>query len=110
MNKWRTLWLLALVELLAMTVWFSASAVIPALSQAWLLDDSGRAWLTMSVQVGFVVGAFGSALLNIADRVPSRILITVSTLAAAAVTATLTGTISSATTEPYPSVSSVARW
>jgi len=58
-NKWRTLLLLALAELLGMSVWFSASAVVPALTQAWALDDAGRAWLTMSVQIGFVIGAFG---------------------------------------------------
>ena len=57
-HKWRTLLLLALAELLGMAVWFSASAVVPALTTAWGLNDSGRAWLTLSVQIGFVVGAF----------------------------------------------------
>jgi MFS family permease len=41
----------------------------------------------MSVQVGFVIGAFGSALLNLSDRVPSRWLFTGSALLAAAATA-----------------------
>src|SRR6266542_3508587 len=62
-HKWPTLLLLALAELLGMSVWFSASAVVPALTGAWKLDDSGRAWLTMSVQGGFVAGAFGTGLL-----------------------------------------------
>ncbi len=78
--------LLALAELLGMAVWFSASAVVPALTAAWNLDDSGRAWLTMSVQVGFVVGAFGSALLNLADRVSARVLFTASSVLAALAT------------------------
>jgi MFS family permease len=69
--------------LLAKGVWFSASAVVPALTAAWKLSDSGRAWLTMSVQIGFVVGAFGSALLNLADRIPARPLLTSSALLAA---------------------------
>jgi MFS family permease len=86
-NKWRTLLLLALAELLGMATWFSASAVVPALTRAWSLDENGRAWLTMSVQVGFVVGAFGAALLNLADRVPTRLLFTVSALLAALATA-----------------------
>src|SRR5688500_18166059 len=86
-GKWRTLLLLALAELLGMSVWFSASAVVPALSSAWSLDESGRAWLTMSVQGGFVVGAFGSALLNLADRLPTRQLFAVSSLLAALSTA-----------------------
>jgi MFS family permease len=83
LTKWRTLFLLALSVLLAKGVWFSASAALPALTAAWALSDSGRAWLTMSVQIGFVVGAFGSALLNLADRIPARPLLTISALLAA---------------------------
>jgi MFS family permease len=74
-------------ELLGMAVWFSASAVVPALTDAWKLDESGRAWLTMSVQGGFVVGALGSALLNVADRVPARLLFALSALLAGVATA-----------------------
>src|SRR6266498_870084 len=85
--KWRMLLLLALAELLGMAVWFSASAVVPALTTAWELHDAGRAWLTMSVQIGFVAGAFGSALLNLADRVPARRLLAASALLAALATA-----------------------
>jgi MFS family permease len=65
-----------------MSVWFSASAVVPALTAAWALGDAGKAWLTMSVQIGFVVGAFGSALLNLADRFPPRVFFTVSAILA----------------------------
>ena len=71
-SKWRVLLLLSLAELLAISVWFSASAVVPALTEAWNLTDGGQAWLTMSIQIGFVVGAFGSAVLNLADRLPAR--------------------------------------
>jgi len=81
-HKWRTLWLLALAELLAMATWFSASAVVPALTAAWELDAGGRAWLTMSVQIGFVAGALVSALLNLADRLPAHRLFTLSAIAA----------------------------
>jgi MFS family permease len=71
-SKWQMLLLISLAELLAMSVWFSASVVVPALTTAWTLDESGRAWLTISVQIGFVVGAFGSAWFNLADRVSAR--------------------------------------
>jgi len=71
-HKWRVLLLLALAELLAMATWFSASAVIPSLTSAWTLDGAGQAWLTMTVQIGFVIGALGSAILNLADRIPAR--------------------------------------
>jgi MFS family permease len=76
--KWRTLLILALAELFAMGLWFSASAVVPALTQAWGLDDNGKAWLTMMVQIGFVVGALVSALLNLSDILPTHQLIAVS--------------------------------
>jgi MFS family permease len=81
-KKWRTLLLLSLAELLGMAVWFSASAMVPALTDAWNLSEGGRAWLTMSVQIGFVVGALGSAMLNLADRLPARWFFTGSALLA----------------------------
>jgi MFS family permease len=65
--KWRTLTALAVAELLAMSLWFSATAVAPALIREWDLTPGGAAWLTMSVQAGFVVGALASALFNLPD-------------------------------------------
>lgn len=85
-GKWRTLWLISLAELLAMAVWFSASAILPALTDLWDLGDSGQSWLTMSVQIGFVVGALGSAILNLADRIPSKWFFVGSAAAASLVT------------------------
>ena len=82
-TKWRTMVLLSIAELLGMAVWFSASAVVASLAQAWSLDDSGRAWLTMSVQGGFVIGALISSLLNLADVLPAPRLIAVSSFLAA---------------------------
>jgi len=61
-----------------MSLWFSASAVLPQLTSEWNLSGGQQAWLTMSVQVGFVVGAFFSAFLNLADRVPVHLLLTLS--------------------------------
>lgn len=85
-RKWPTLLWLACAELLAMGTWFSASAVIPALTREWDLDSTTQAWMTMSVQAGFVVGAFGSTLLNLADRVPATRLFTTAALLAALAT------------------------
>ena len=83
----KTIYLLSLAELLGMSVWFSASAVVPALTGEWGLSASGQAWLTMAVQLGFVVGALGSAVLNLADRIPGPRLFFVSSSAAALLTA-----------------------
>ena len=64
---WRMLLLLALGELLGMTLWFSATAVTPALISEFTLTTAQTAWLTMAVQGGFVCGTLISALLNLAD-------------------------------------------
>ena len=82
-HKWRTLGLLALAVLLAMSLWFSASAVVPQLTAAWHLSGGQQSWLTMSVQIGFVVGTLLSALLNLADRMALRWLIAISALVGA---------------------------
>ncbi len=81
--------LIALAESLAMGLWLSASAVVPQLTAAWGLDGAEQAWMTMSVQVGFVVGALASALLNVADRVPTPRLFAVSALLGAAANAAI---------------------
>lgn len=79
--RWYQLALISLVELLVMTLWFSASAVVPQLRIEWALGAGGQSWLTMSVQLGFVAGALASAVLNLADRVPVPLLLGVSALA-----------------------------
>lgn len=85
-GRWRVLVLLALAELLAMGLWFSASAVVPELRAAWQLTDVGAAWLTMSVQLGFVTGALLSAFLTLSDVWDPRRLIAGSALVGAAAT------------------------
>ena len=71
----RALALLAVALVLSMTTWFSASAVIPQLRDAWGLSSSAGAWLTIAVQLGFVVGALVSSALNLADVFPPRLVI-----------------------------------
>ena len=92
-EKWRSLLLLSLAELLAMIVWFSASAVVNDLALRWQLDEGGKAWLTMSVQIGFVVGAFTSGVFTLADRIPSRRFFIISTFLAALSTALIPFTV-----------------
>lgn len=86
-EKWRTISLLSLAVLFSMGVYFSASAVVPALTALWSLDDSGRAWLTMSVQLGFVIGALLSAITNLSDILPAPRLMAISAFLAALSTA-----------------------
>src|SRR6185503_11944625 len=71
-----TLTLLAIAELLAMSLWFSGSAVVPALTKEWHLSANAANWLTLSVQLGFVAGTLLSALLNLPDIISPRHLFT----------------------------------
>ncbi len=74
---------IAVSQLLALSLWFSASAVSPQLRQIWRLNTSEEAGLTLAIQLGFVVGAILSAVFNLADVVPSRRLFFFSSLGGA---------------------------
>jgi MFS family permease len=86
-GRYLQLALLAAVELLAMALWFSASSVTPALKAAWHLSSTAEAWLTISVQLGFVTGALASAVLNLSDRIAPPRLLAACALAGAALNA-----------------------
>ncbi|MEW5918424.1 MAG: MFS transporter [Gemmatimonadota bacterium] len=88
-ERWRVLTLLSVAELLGMALWFSASAVSAPLAAAWDLSTSQSGWLTTIVQLGFVAGTATSALLNVADVVPSRRLFTASAVLGALANAAL---------------------
>jgi len=64
--------LLALAELLGMSLWFSASAVSDEFRALWDLSQGQAGWLTTIVQLGFVVGTATAAVLNVADVIPAR--------------------------------------
>lgn len=80
---------IALAQLLALTLWFSATAVAPTLQVAWQLSVADVSALTMAVQLGFVVGALCLALFNVPDLVPSRYLFAACALLGAVVNGTI---------------------
>jgi MFS family permease len=84
LSRGRALGVLVAALVLSMTTWFSASAVVPQLRDEWGLSDGATAWLTIAVQVGFVVGAIASSALNLPDVLSTRLLILVSCAGAAA--------------------------
>ncbi|HEY0430497.1 MAG TPA: MFS transporter [Pyrinomonadaceae bacterium] len=81
--RWRALVLLSAAELLGMSLWFSASAVVPALRAEWSLSESTAGWLTIAVQLGFVCGTLLSAFLNLPDIISVRYLFALSALCGA---------------------------
>lgn len=82
--------LVGMAELLAMTPWFSATAVAPALVSEYHLTGAQAAWLTMAVQAGFVAGTVVSALLNLSDLMSARWVFAIGCLGAAVANALVT--------------------
>ncbi len=73
----------SLAVFLATSTWFSGTAATLNLKQAWQLSDVQSAWLTISVQLGFITGTFLYAILNLADVFNARRVFFVSALLAA---------------------------
>ena len=84
-RRWQALALLSIAELLGMSLWFSGSAVVPALTREWQLSPSQISWIAIAVQLGFVAGTLISATLNLPDIISSRHLFAVSAFLGAAV-------------------------
>ncbi|AXG05560.1 MFS transporter [Haloplanus rubicundus] len=95
-RKRRVLLVVAVAELLAMSLWFSATAAAPELAAEWGLTDAETAWLTTAVQLGFVVGALLSSALTLSDVIRPRYLVAGSAVAGAVLTATIAAAVSSA--------------
>jgi hypothetical protein len=54
MTARRQLWLIALVQVCAMALWFSASTVVASLRDDWSISNGSATLLTVAVQFGFV--------------------------------------------------------
>jgi len=83
-RRWRILILLAWAELLGMSLWFAATSISAQLGAQWALSASEVGWITTIVQLGFVLGTAVSAILNLADIIPARLLFSSSALLGAA--------------------------
>ncbi len=80
----RVLLLLSIAELLAMSLWFTGTAVLPQVTELWHSGLELGSWLTIAVQIGFSLGAIFFALFNIPDIFnPIRVLFVSALLAAA---------------------------
>jgi MFS family permease len=80
----RVLLLLSIAELLAMSLWFTGTAVLPQVTRLWHSGLALGSWLTIAVQIGFSLGAIFFALFNIPDIFnPIRVLFVSALLAAA---------------------------
>lgn len=91
-SRWRVLALLAVAELLGMSLWFAGSAVASQLAERWSIGAAQTAWITTIVQLGFVCGTALAALLNLADVLPSRAFFAGSALLGAGANAAVAAT------------------
>ncbi|WP_137180936.1 MFS transporter [Roseomonas sp. AR75] len=73
-GKARHLAVLCAGVVLCLSVWFAGTAAVPDLLAAGLITRGDAAWLTASVQLGFVAGTLVSAVLSLADRRDPRML------------------------------------
>ncbi len=89
-RKTRAIARLALAEVLAMTLWFAAAAVLPQLRAEVALSTLQEAALSSGVALGFVLGTLASASLGLADRMDPRRLFAIAALVAAAANAAAT--------------------
>ena len=82
--KLRSLTLLFLAEIAALSLWFVSSAILPDMLREAQLSGVRQAALSSGVQIGFVIGALASAILGIADRYDPRRVFALSALLAGA--------------------------
>jgi len=71
-QRWLTLALLSTATVLSLTVWFSTNSIAPALESERGFSSADIAWLTVGVQLGFVLGTIAIAATNLADLMNTR--------------------------------------
>jgi len=96
----RALFLLSVSILLAMSLWFTGTAVIPQITTLWHSGLALGSWLTIAVQIGFSIGAITFALFNIPDVFSQIKVLVVSAVAAAAANAAF----AFAAAQPLPAI------
>ncbi|MCX4029957.1 MFS transporter [Spartinivicinus marinus] len=82
-SKWTAIAVLVTCEVLALTLWFSATAVVPVLKGEYQLASWQASLFSSSVAIGFVIGTVTSALLGLADRIDPRRFFSIAALIAA---------------------------
>lgn len=88
-GKWTALFWIAVSELFALSLWFSASVILPELKGIWSLTAFTEAWVSAAVPIGFVVGALVSSYFGIADQHNPRKIFAISATIGAVVNGVL---------------------
>ncbi len=86
-TKRAALILLVACEALSLSLWFSATAIIPVLKLNFAIDDTRASLFSSIVAVGYIAGTLVSAVLGLADRLPPRLFFMMAAFVAAAANA-----------------------
>lgn len=79
-----SLTLIIVAEVLAGSLWFAVTAIVPTLQLEAGVDDATASYFTSAVQLGFVIGALGFGLTGAADRFDARYIFSLAAAAGAA--------------------------
>jgi MFS family permease len=87
--KWRSVTILFLSQVLAMSLWFVSAAVLPEMVREFDLSPWRQAALSSAVQAGFVIGALAFAIFGWSDRYDPRRVFALSAITGGLVNALL---------------------
>lgn len=82
-EKFRSISILLLAEVAAMSLWFVSAAILPEMLRESPITPFRQAALSSAVQAGFVAGALVSAVVGFADRYDPRRVFAISAILAA---------------------------
>ncbi len=88
-SKSRSISILLIAEVAAMSLWFVSAAILPEMLAERAISTTRQALLSSGVQAGFVFGALFSATFGLADRFDPRRVFAACALAAALINASL---------------------
>ena len=82
-GKLRSIVLLIIAEIAAMSLWFVSAAILGDMSREANLSPGVQAAMSAAVQLGFVIGALASAVTGISDRFQPKYILALFALLAA---------------------------
>jgi MFS family permease len=88
-SKTTSMTMLVVAQMCAMSLWFTAAAIMPDMIREGALGATRQALMTSMVQAGFVAGALAISVTGLADRYDPRLIVAVCSLLAAAANAVL---------------------
>jgi MFS family permease len=88
-SKTVSMTLLVVSQMFAMSLWFTAAAIMPDMIREGALDATRQALMTSMVQAGFVAGALVISVTGLADRYDPRLIVAICALGAGAANAVL---------------------